>query len=73
MYFETVLIACSLGMLPSPNIGDVYAMFQPVHGTAPDIAGKNIADPTAAILSAKMMLEYLGEKSAAIKNSVIKN
>src|SRR5680860_94535 len=50
-----------LGLAPSSNIGDSHAMFEPVHGTAPDIAGKGIANPMAAFLSAAMMLEYLGE------------
>jgi len=64
---EASVLVGSIGILPSANIGDKYAMFQPVHGTAPDIAGKNIANPTAAILSAKMMLEYLGENENARK------
>jgi 3-isopropylmalate dehydrogenase len=51
-----------LGISPSGNIGDHHAMFEPVHGSAPDIAGKNIANPLAAILSAAMMLEWLGTK-----------
>ncbi len=62
---EASVLVGSIGILPSANIGDNYAMFQPVHGTAPDIAGKNIANPTAAILSGKMLLEYLGEKDKA--------
>ena len=48
-----------LGLLPSANIGPERALFEPVHGTAPDIAGQGIANPTAAILSAAMLLEYL--------------
>ncbi|MFA9423988.1 MAG: isocitrate/isopropylmalate dehydrogenase family protein [Sedimentibacter sp.] len=56
-----------LGMAPSANIGDDTAIFEPVHGSAPDIAGKNIANPTSAILSGIMMLEYMGEKEAALK------
>ena len=54
-----------LGMAPSGNIGEDHAIFEPVHGTAPDIAGKGIANPIAMILSAKMMLEWLGEQEAA--------
>ena len=54
-----------MGMAPSADIGDRYAVFQPSHGSAPDIAGKGIANPVAAILSAAMMLEWLGETSAA--------
>ena len=51
-----------LGMAPSGNIGDRYAMFEPVHGSSPDIAGQGKANPIAAILAAKMMLEWLSEK-----------
>lgn len=51
-----------LGMAPSGNIGDKYAMFEPVHGSSPDIAGQEKANPIAAILAAKMMLEWLSEK-----------
>ncbi|MCS7057924.1 MAG: isocitrate/isopropylmalate dehydrogenase family protein [Meiothermus sp.] len=54
-----------LGIAASGNIGKEHAVFEPVHGSAPDIAGKGIANPTAAILSAAMMLEYLGESAAA--------
>lgn len=56
-----------LGMAPSANIGDRAAIFEPVHGSAPDIAGQNIANPTAAILSGIMMLKYLDEEDAAVK------
>lgn len=53
-----------MGMAPSGDIGDRYAVFQPSHGTAPDIAGKGIANPVATILSAAMMLDWLpGEES----------
>ncbi len=51
-----------LGMSPSGDIGDKRALFQPSHGTAPDIAGQGKANPTATILSAAMMLEWLGQK-----------
>jgi 3-isopropylmalate dehydrogenase len=50
-----------LGIAPSGDIGDTYGLFQPSHGTAPDIAGKGIANPIAQILSARMMLEWLAE------------
>src|SRR5712672_131119 len=53
-----------LGMAPSADIGDRHAVFQPAHGTAPDIAGKGIANPVAAILSAGMMLDWLGRRHA---------
>ncbi len=51
-----------MGMAPSGDIGDNHAVFQPAHGTAPDIAGKGIANPIAAILSAGMMLDWLGRR-----------
>jgi len=54
-----------MGMAPSGDIGDRYAVFQPSHGSAPDIAGKGIANPIATIVSAAMMLEWLGEREAA--------
>ena len=54
-----------LGLLPSANIGDDNALFEPVHGTAPDIAGQEIANPSAAILSAAMMLDHLGYSEEA--------
>lgn len=50
-----------LGLLASCNLGDTYAMFEAVHGSAPDIANKNIANPSALLLSACMMLDYLDE------------
>lgn len=49
-----------LGLAPGANIGDEIAIFEAVHGTAPDIAGKNLANPSSLMLSACMMLEYLG-------------
>ena len=49
-----------LGLLPSANVGHENALFEPVHGTAPDIAGEGVANPTAAVLSAAMLVEYLG-------------
>ncbi|WP_215845152.1 isocitrate/isopropylmalate dehydrogenase family protein [Candidatus Pantoea bituminis] len=51
-----------MGMAPSGEIGDTHALFQPCHGSAPDIAGMGKANPTAMILSASMMLDYLAEK-----------
>jgi isocitrate dehydrogenase (NAD+) len=54
-----------LGVVGSANIGDEAAMFEAVHGTAPDIAGKGLANPTALLLSSIMMLDHLGERSAA--------
>ncbi len=65
-------IVGGMGMAPSADIGDTHAVFQPAHGSAPDIAGKGIANPLAAILSAAMMLEWLGlpEHGAGISNAV---
>ena len=54
-----------LGVVPSGNIGDDCAMFEAVHGTAPDIAGKGLANPTALLMSGIMMLDHLNERSAA--------
>ena len=54
-----------LGLIPSANIGEKGALFEPVHGSAPDIAGKGIANPIAMMLSAIMMLRYLGENNEA--------
>jgi isocitrate dehydrogenase (NAD+) len=54
-----------LGVVGSANIGDEAAMFEAVHGTAPDIAGKGLANPTALLMSAILMLYHLGERSAA--------
>lgn len=54
-----------MGMAPSGDIGEKCAVFQPSHGTAPDIAGKGIANPVAMILSAAMMLDWLGAEKAA--------
>jgi isocitrate dehydrogenase (NAD+) len=54
-----------LGLIPGANIGWEYAVFEPVHGSAPDIAGRGVADPIAMILSGAMMLRHLGELDAA--------
>ena len=51
-----------MGMAPSADIGDTHAVFQPCHGTAPDIMGKGLANPTAMILSAALMLDWLAER-----------
>jgi isocitrate dehydrogenase (NAD+) len=63
-----------LGVVPSGNIGQEAAIFEAVHGTAPDIAGKGLANPTALLMSAILMLQHLGEKSAAerIEQAMIK-
>ncbi|MDR1089398.1 MAG: isocitrate/isopropylmalate dehydrogenase family protein [Coriobacteriales bacterium] len=54
-----------LGIAPGANIGEEYAVFEPVHGSAPKYAGKNVANPTAELLSAVLMLRHLGEAEAA--------
>jgi isocitrate dehydrogenase (NAD+) len=54
-----------LGVVPGANIGDGVAVFEAVHGSAPDIAGRGVANPTALVLSAALMLEHLGERAAA--------
>jgi len=61
-----------LGMLPSANIGDKHAFFEPVHGSAPDIAGRGIANPVAAIRSAAMLLAHFGyeDEAAAVDAAV---
>jgi len=61
-----------LGMLPSANVGDDNALFEPVHGSAPDIAGEGVANPSAMILSAAMMLEYFDydEDGQRVRNAV---
>ncbi len=56
-----------LGVVPSGNLGDGVAMFEAVHGTAPDIAGKGLANPTAILMSGILMLEHLGEAEAALR------
>lgn len=62
---EAAMLVGGLGMAPSGNVGESVAVFEPVHGSAPDIAGKGIANPIATILSAAMMLDYLHESVAA--------
>jgi isocitrate dehydrogenase (NAD+) len=56
-----------LGVVPGANLGDTHALFESVHGSAPDIKGKNIANPTAIILAAVMMLDYISEAKAAAR------
>ncbi|HEY5724954.1 MAG TPA: 3-isopropylmalate dehydrogenase, partial [Methylomirabilota bacterium] len=55
---EAAILAGSMGMLPSASLGGKVGLYEPVHGTAPDIAGKGVANPIAAILSAAMLLRY---------------
>ena len=56
-----------LGVVPGANLGADAAVFEAVHGSAPDIANKNLANPTALLLSGLMMLEHLGERAAAAR------
>jgi len=71
---EAAALVGGLGMAPSGNIGDNYAIFEPCHGSAPDIAGKGIANPTAAVLSASMLLKHLGmPKGARLIEDGVKN
>jgi 3-isopropylmalate dehydrogenase len=60
---EAAQVAGGIGLAASGNIGDNFAIFEPVHGSAPDIAGRNIANPTSMILSTVMMLEWLSERN----------
>lgn len=60
---ESAQVVGGLGMAPAANIGDDFALFEPVHGAAFDIAGKQIANPSSFILSIKMMLDWLGAKN----------
>jgi isocitrate dehydrogenase (NAD+) len=56
-----------LGIVPGANLGESCAVFEAVHGSAPDIAGKGLANPTALMQSARLMLAHLGERDAAIR------
>ena len=64
---ESAGLVGGLGLAPSGNIGNKHGLFEPVHGSAPDIAGKNIANPASMILSTAMMLNYLGESETALE------
>ena len=72
LYGDVVSDLCAglvggLGLVPSANIGEQAALFEAVHGTAPDIAGRGIANPTALVLSGAMMLQHMGETAAATR------
>ncbi|AAT43495.1 isocitrate/isopropylmalate family dehydrogenase [Picrophilus oshimae] len=63
-----------LGYAPSANIGDKNALFEPVHGSAPDIAGRDMANPAASIMAGSMLLEYLGYRDESrIINDMVRN
>ncbi|ABX12965.1 isocitrate/isopropylmalate dehydrogenase family protein [Nitrosopumilus maritimus] len=64
---ESSQVVGGLGMAPAANIGDNFALFEPVHGAAFDIAGQNIANPSSFLLSIKMMLDWLGTKNSDSK------
>jgi 3-isopropylmalate dehydrogenase len=65
---EASMISGSIGLLPSASIGGKVGLYEPIHGSAPDIAGQGIANPIATISSASMMLRFaLGEEAAADK------
>ena len=64
---ESSQVVGGLGMAPAANIGDSFALFEPVHGAAFDIAGQNIANPSSFLLSIKMMLDWLGSKHSDSK------
>ena len=55
---EASMLTGSIGMLPSASLGEKYAMYEPIHGSAPDIAGKELANPLATILSVGMLFKY---------------
>ena len=63
---QAAALVGGMGYAPSADIGDHHALFQPAHGTAPDIAGQAKANPTAMILSAAMMLDWLGQQHGAV-------
>ena len=72
---EAAMLTGSIGMLPSASVGAKVGLFEPIHGSAPDIAGKNIANPIATIASASMMLSYafqLDKEAAAIEQAIVK-
>lgn len=72
---EAAMLTGSIGMLPSASIGAKVGLFEPIHGSAPDIAGKNIANPIATIASAGMMLSYafkLEKEAEAIEQAIVK-
>ncbi|WP_455246148.1 3-isopropylmalate dehydrogenase [Petrachloros mirabilis] len=72
---EAAMLTGSIGMLPSASIGANIGLFEPIHGSAPDIAGKNIANPIATIASAAMLLSYafkLDTEAEAIEKAIVK-
>lgn len=71
---EAAMLTGSIGMLPSASVGAKVGLFEPIHGSAPDIAGKNIANPIATIASAGMMLSYafqLEKEAEAVEQAIV--
>jgi 3-isopropylmalate dehydrogenase len=69
------MLTGSIGMLPSASLGAHAALYEPIHGSAPDIAGKNIANPIATIASAAMMLGYtfqLEKEAATVEQAILR-
>lgn len=72
---EAAMLTGSIGMLPSASVGAQIGLYEPIHGSAPDIAGRNIANPIATIASAAMMLSYafqLDKEAEAIEQAIVK-
>jgi 3-isopropylmalate dehydrogenase len=72
---EAAMLTGSIGMLPSASIGTKAGMYEPIHGSAPDIAGKNLANPIATIASAAMLLAYqlrLDKEAEAVEQAIVK-
>lgn len=72
---EAAMLTGSIGMLPSASIGAKVGLFEPIHGSAPDIAGRNVANPIATIASAAMMLAYafqLDKEAEAVEQAIVK-
>ena len=72
---EAAMLTGSIGMLPSASVGGSTGMYEPIHGSAPDIAGKDLANPIATIASVAMMLSYsfnLDQESAAIEQAILR-
>jgi 3-isopropylmalate dehydrogenase len=70
---EAAMLSGSIGMLPSASLGEGKALYEPVHGSAPDIAGKNIANPLATILSVALLLRYslaMPQEAALVEKAV---
>lgn len=72
---EAAMLTGSIGMLPSASLGAQVGLFEPIHGSAPDIAGKGVANPIATIASVGMMLSYsfqLEKEAAAIETAIVR-